>query len=503
MADRSESAAGSLVGELVSEVEAKAVEAAGGPARFQVLLVLATILALNTADQGVVSAVADQLKSAFRLDNTAFGLLLSVVYFAGAFATFSMGALADRVRRKTVLIVVTVLWTAAMVLSGVAGSYLFLLLTRLFLGAVTAAAWPCVASLTGDFFPGDERAGIYGRILAGELVGAGMGFFISGEIATLLGWRWSFFAMALISAALAGAIWRFLPEPERGTQNWLTVGETDPYAASRPADDGSAEDAGKDDAGDAEQSATAQKIVRQSHAKPREELVLREDPTDRGWIWTIRYCLSIPSYRLLILASALAYFYFAGASAFGMLYFSGHYGLPHSIVSVLVFVIGIGALAGVVAGGYLSERLLDRGMPNARVIVPGLALLLSVPLFGLGLWTRSAWLGVLLMTLAAAALSAGVAPIDAARQDILHPRLWGRGEAGRMIVRSLFEAAAPLVFGLLSGWFGGGDRGLMWTFIVMLVSMIAAGALMVPGRKTYLPDVATAAASVKAVRESG
>jgi hypothetical protein len=43
----------------------------------------------------------------------------------------------------------------------------------------------------------------------------------------------------------------------------------------------------------------------------------------------------------------------------------------------------------------------------------------------------------------------------------------------------------------------------MWTFIVMLVSMIAAGALMVPGRKTYLPDVATAAASVKAVRESG
>jgi MFS family permease len=83
-----------------------------------------------------------------------------------------------------------------MVVSGTATSYAYMLTTRLFLGAVTAATWPCIASLTGDFFPAREWAGIYGLILSGELVGVGLGFFISGELSSLLGWRSSFFAMA-------------------------------------------------------------------------------------------------------------------------------------------------------------------------------------------------------------------------------------------------------------------------------------------------------------------
>jgi predicted MFS family arabinose efflux permease len=73
-------------------------------------------------------------------------LLLAVTSFIGAIATLPMGILADRMRRQTVLIVAVLIWAVAMILSGTATSYFYLLGTRLFLGAVTAVAWPCAAS---------------------------------------------------------------------------------------------------------------------------------------------------------------------------------------------------------------------------------------------------------------------------------------------------------------------------------------------------------------------
>ena len=56
-------------------------------------------------------------------------------------------------------------------------------------------------------------------VLAGELVGIGVGFLISGEVSTFLDWRWSFYLMALPSIAVGIVIWLFLPEPDRGGQD--------------------------------------------------------------------------------------------------------------------------------------------------------------------------------------------------------------------------------------------------------------------------------------------
>jgi len=88
--------------------------------------------------------------------------------------------LVDRLNRRVILMIVIALWAAAMLVSGVATSYAFLIVTRLFLGAVTAAAWPCIAA-DWRLFPGARAASIYGLILTGEMIGVGGGFFISGE----------------------------------------------------------------------------------------------------------------------------------------------------------------------------------------------------------------------------------------------------------------------------------------------------------------------------------
>ncbi|HVC29782.1 MAG TPA: MFS transporter, partial [Steroidobacteraceae bacterium] len=461
--------------EILESAKEKAISVAGGPARLQIIAVLAAILAVEASDLGTVSAVSGQLEGAFHLGNTEVGLLLAVVSFVGAAATLPMGSLADRFSRRVLLMIAVSTWVVAEAVSGMATSYTYLLATRAVVGAVTAVAWPCVASLTGDFFPARDRAAIYGLIVAGELVGMGVGFFISGEASTLLNWHWSFYIMALPAIALVWVIWRFLPEPERGTQSWIMEGDEDPDPAARPASRQSARQRQEKAGGSA--AASPQETVRRAHVRPREELILREDPTQWSLWRVMRYLMRLPTYNLLIVASALAYYFLSGARAFAMLYITQHYHISRGVVSSLVFVVGIGTLAGTIAGGRVSEHLLRKGRADARIVVSAVALALSVPILGVAIWTSGAALGIGLMTVGAGVLSAAVAPIDAARLDIVHPRMWGRAEAGRMTLRSTFEGGAPLLFGAMSGWLGGGQIGLMWTFLIMLVPMLVASLL--------------------------
>ena len=42
-------------------------------------------------------------------------------------------------------------------------------------------------------------------------------------------------------------------------------------------------------------------------------------------------------------------------------------------------------------------------------------------------------------------------------------------------------------------------NGLKWTFLIMLIPLIIAASLAIPGRHTYPPDVATAGASAEEI----
>ena len=455
------------------------LDAVGGPQRLKVIVLLGAVLGLDAADKGAVSAVSGELKHAFHIGNTDVGMLFAMVSFIGAAATLPMGILADRLSRRKVLMVAISTWAVAMILSGTATSFVYLLSTRVALGVVTAAAWPCVASLTGDFFPAGERAATYGLIVAGELIGMGTGFLVSGEVSTFASWRSSFFAMAGPAIVLVWVLWRYLPEPERGSQR----------AFSKSG-------------GEVDSPSSAGKLIRESHVQPRTELVLHQSPVRWGLLRAIGYMLKLPTYRLLIVASALVYYFFAGARSFSMIYLTQHWRLSPGVVSALVLVLGLGALVGVVGGGRISEQLLRKGRLNIRIVLPAVALLACVPLLGLAVWTHNIWFGLPLLVISAGLLAAAIPPIDAARLDIVLPGLWGRGESGRMAIRSVFEGGAPLLFGAMSGWLGGGERGLMRTFLLMLIPMLAASALGWWARHSYLQDVATVAASIEAISKA-
>src|SRR5690349_22602597 len=211
---RPAAAVGAAVGRLARAGTRVLTTALGGAERTRVIVLLASVLALSSADASTVGAAATPLRHSLGINNTDIGLLVSVTSLVAAVATLPFGVLADRVRRTWVLGGAIVLWGGAMIWSATVSSFGELLLARVFLGGVTAAAGPLVASLIGDYFPAYERGRIYGYILAGELAGAGIGFAVTGDIAAL-SWRAAFVLLALPAFALAWLIFR-LPEPARG-----------------------------------------------------------------------------------------------------------------------------------------------------------------------------------------------------------------------------------------------------------------------------------------------
>lgn len=450
-------------------------------------------LALAAADQTIVGAVAPDLKIALGVGNTQIGLLVTVAYILAAVGTIPFGILADRTQRVRLLALCAVEWSAAITLAGFADSYTMLLVAQLALGAGVGAAAPLVASLAGDLFPPTARGRALGFILAGEFAGAASGLLIAGEIAAFAPWRFSFWALALVGPVLAGLLLTLLPEPVRGA-----------YSSAHAAPDGASSESL------AAHGSLAGK-VRAAGIPPRERLVLHDDPAEKSLAWAVRYVLAVPTNVVIIIASALCYFYVAGVQTFAIVFLRGRFDTSQELATVLLVVVGIGVIAGILATGHLSDRLIARGRLSARITVGAVCLAVSIAAFAPGFLVGSLLLAMPLLFLGAAGLGGLNPPLDAARLDVVHYRLWGRAESVRAMCQNLIRASAPLIFGWLSVLLaapgeshdavqGGGAVGLSRAFLLLLGLFVIAGAVLVIARRAYLRDVATAAASESASR---
>jgi MFS family permease len=490
----------------------KATQIVGGWSRLKVIGLMAGVLALDSADKTAVGAIAGQLKHALNIGNMEVGLLVTVSTGIGALATLPMGILADRVHRVKLLVASIILWSIAMIVSGFSNSYIMLLLTRLALGAVVATAFPVISSLTGDYFQPAERGCIWGYILSGELFGAGFGILIAGEAAALLSWRFSFWVLAIISIVVAAAIWKWLPEPARGGQSHLQHGKREiPTTEELEEQKDHQSKEQRNDAADEEDE--VEEEIEEKDITPIEPLVLEEDPKDMPFWPAVRYILSIRTNVLLIIASAFGYFFFTGVRTFAVVFVRGRFDLSASVGKLLLIVIGLGSILGVLITGRVADRLIGRGNIRARITIPAVAFFITAALFLAGFYMTSMYIAVPLLFLAAAGLGGTNAPLDAARLDIMHFRLWGRAESVRTTLRYSFEAVAPIVFGWVSnlfgaqsGLFGGGIQEggavLAQTFKLMLIPVVIAGIVLYFARKPYPEDVATAIMSQKKTRDN-
>ncbi|MGH8161397.1 MAG: MFS transporter [Gammaproteobacteria bacterium] len=494
------------------DLEAPVLDLLGGRARFRVIVLLACVLGLDAADKATIGAIAVDLEQALHIGNVQVGLLVTVATGIGAIATLPLGILADRVRRVRLLTIAILVWSIAMAVSGFSTSYVMLLVTRLALGAIVATAAPTVASLIGDFFHAAERGRIFGFILTGELLGAAFGFLISGSIADFSTWRTPFWVLAVIGLALAAALHWSLPEPARGGKSRLDPGATRIVAA---------EDAPENETGtrqgDAEEEEDlVEEEIEEAGIAPIPARVLKEDPAQMSWPRAVGYILSTRTYILIIVASALGYFYLTGLRTFGVVYMHDRFDLSQAAASAILVASGLGAVAGVLLVGRVADRLIKRGYFRARIWAAAIAFVAAVVFLVPGFLVSSLYVAAILFFIGAIFVGGVNPPMEAARLDVMHSRLWGRAESVLSALRYAFVAIAPLAFGYLSTIFGGtghalgragakhaqnASAGLGPTLALMLVALLGAGIALFCALRAYPSDVATAFTSEEKTRK--
>jgi sugar phosphate permease len=308
---------------------------------------------------------------------------------------------------------------------------------------------------------------VCGLVLAGAGTCTAMGLLIAGELGAL-SWRLGFCWLAVVGFVLAIAVATMLREPLRGGHSRL--GDS---AADMP-----------------------------TVAGPR---VLDENARRRSVWRDLRWVLSIRTNVVLIAGSSFGYFFSTGLSTFGVALLCGRFQIGQPMATVLIAVLGVGALIGVLSTGRIADWLTNRGHMSARIVVGGAAFLAAAVFILPTLLTDSLPLAMVFAFLAGIALGGVNPPLNAARLDIVHSRLWGTAEAVRSTLVSISTGLAPVMFGAVSTALGQSElanagevapsaaNALGHTFLIMLVTLIiAAGLLLCLGRRTYPRDVAAA-----------
>ncbi len=326
---------------------------------------------------------------------------------------------------------------------------------------MVATAGPAIASLTGDYFPARERGRIYAYILGGEIAGNAVGFIVCGNVATAIGWQAAFVLLAIPGFFLARELYRTVPEPLRGGQSHLEPGAEDLVGGGRlprscrVAGLGFGADWLED-----EEVPPAERISPSRRRAAWGSSPIRSwcSPRTRARSASGSRCGTSSRSRsnvMMIISSSLGYFFFSGLTtsrwcSCAVITASG--ALESDLV--LALLVG-GALIGTLVSGWLGDLLLRRGMLTSRIWLPAVcylgAALLLIPGFVSTHLTPALWFDVA----GAALVSAANPPLDAARLDIMPAGLWGRAESVRTVVRSLAQALAPLIFGLLASVIAG------------------------------------------------
>ena len=186
----------------------------------------------NFFDRQVIAALAPILQAYWGLSDTQLGLLATAFEVSYALAPVPIALLADRWLRRRVVALSVALWSGAMALTGAAGSFAVLLLGRAGLGVGEAGYGPSALAWLSDLWPPSHRSRAVGIHDLALMVGSAAGYALGGVLGLALGWRPVFFLAAVPGFLLAIVLW-FMPEPPKGQSDYEALGLAGPSRADQ------------------------------------------------------------------------------------------------------------------------------------------------------------------------------------------------------------------------------------------------------------------------------
>jgi len=405
------------------------------------LVVLLIILAFNYVDRLALGLVLQSIKADLNLSDTQLGLLSGL-----AFALFyslmgiPIARWADRGNRVVIISITTALWSVAVALCGLAGSFWQLAAIRVGVAVGEAGCIPPAHSLIADQFARSERARALSVYSLGGPLSMVIGYFVAGWLNQIYGWRVMFLLIGLPGLGLAVWAWLGLHEPRR-----LTTPIKEP----------------------------AQPNVREACA-----LLLKNT-----------------TYRHLVLCFSVVLFFTYGITLWQPAFFMRSYGLKSGQLGTwFALIYGIGGFLGTYAGGEWATRYAAN---NERLQLKAMAIALAcfAVVSGLIYLSSNLYVALALTGLAAAGGSMINGPLFAIVQTLMPQRLRAVSISLIYLFGNLVGMGlGPLAIGALSDRFRpwAGEESLRYSLLVLCPGYLWAAWHLWRGGRTVQRDIESA-----------
>ncbi len=182
------------------------------------LLILTLINLVNYLDRYIVASALPAIQAELGINNTQSGMLGTVFIVVFMLASPLGGYLGDRVPRKLLVAGGVLLWSLATGASGLATTFLALLVARAFIGIGEAGYGAVAPSIISDLYPRTLRTRMLSFFYIAIPVGAAAGYGLGGWLTSSYSWHVAFFAGGVPGLFLA-ALAFFMPEPQRGAMD--------------------------------------------------------------------------------------------------------------------------------------------------------------------------------------------------------------------------------------------------------------------------------------------
>jgi MFS family permease len=367
-----------------------------------VLSTLAGLNVLNYLDRYVAAATLPLILRDLTISDAQGGLLQSVFIVTYSLACPVAGWLGDRRPRLRLAAAGVFVWSVATAGSGLAPTYILLLVARAMTGVGEAGYGVVAPSLLADCYPAARRARVLGVFYAAIPVGSALGYILGGVIGEVFGWRAAFLAAGAPGAVLAFLL-LLLAEPTRGAMD-----------------------------------ATA----------------TREAPV-MGLGASLRALARRRSYVANTAAQVIYTFAMGGLATWMPTYFVRERGLALGSASATFgLVLVLAGFVGTLAGGRLSEKRARR-RSGGDFAVSGWSLVASFAFTLVAVLAPHPGLFWPATSVALVLLFINVGPLNAAMANVLPAELRARGFAvATMLMHLLGDAVSPWLIGAASDYVG-------------------------------------------------
>jgi MFS family permease len=402
-------------------------------AEWTLLLLLMASIFVNYIDRGNLSIAAPLIEKDLALSPVQIGALLSSFFWTYALLQLLgvAGWLADRFPVTQVLTAGFLLWSIATLATGVLTGFRSIYIARLVLGAGESLAYPCYSRIFATEVAQEHRGRANALLDAGSKLGPAIGTFIGGLILVRTGWRFFFIALGV------GSLFWLIP--------WLR------YVRRRPA-------------------APAKRELREGSLAELFRLrsawgtFLGHFCGNYFWFFLLTW---IPSYLVK------------------------ERGMRIDKMTNVVSLCLVAVAAATLLAGWVSDRLIERGMTPGRVrksiVVSGLAMSsIILP----AAFVASAATCVVFLIVACVAFGSYTSNHWAITQTLAGPLMAGRWTGIQNGIGSLSGVVAPLLAGLIVQSSGSSKLAFLISAAIALAGAVLWGMVVGPVEEVHWRKIA-------------